>query len=65
MIRGLSESTRKQLLHVSSRWPKAINTTLWPYALRTSSYLRNHMPRDEGVSPMENFTGVPVTHGAQ
>eukprot|EP00957_Ditylum_brightwellii_P158551 12068705-Ditylum_brightwellii.AAC.1 len=65
MIRDLSESTRKQLLHALFRWPKEVNTILWPYALRTSSYLRNHMPIDEGVSPMEKFTGVPVTYGAQ
>eukprot|EP00957_Ditylum_brightwellii_P012993 981749-Ditylum_brightwellii.AAC.1 len=65
MIRDLSESTREQLLHALSRWPKAINITLWPYPLRTASYLRSHMPRDGGVSPMEKFTGVPVTHGAQ
>jgi hypothetical protein len=40
MIRDLQESTRKQLLHAKSRWPKAIELNLWPYALRLANHLQ-------------------------
>jgi hypothetical protein len=61
MIRDLQESTRKQLLHAKSRWPKAIEINLWPYALRLANHLRNSLPdRDDATSPIERFSRVQV-----
>jgi hypothetical protein len=61
MIRDLQESTRKQLLHAKSRWPKAIELNLWPYALRLANHLRNSLPdRDDATSPIERFSRVQV-----
>jgi hypothetical protein len=61
MIRDLQESTRKQLLHAKSRWPKAIELNLWPYALRLANHLRNLLPdKDDATSPIERFSRVQV-----
>ena len=34
-IRDLQETSRAALIHAKSRWPDAIETYLWPYALRS------------------------------
>jgi hypothetical protein len=61
MIRDLQESARKQLLHVKSRWPKAIELNLWPYALRLANHLRNSLPdKEDATSPIERFSRVEV-----
>ena len=38
-IRDLTEGARKQLLHATSRWSRAITLNLWPYSLRMQNYL--------------------------
>ena len=36
-IQDLQDHTRTPLLHATARWPAAISTYLWPYALRTAN----------------------------
>ena len=60
-IRDLSESARKQLLHARQRWPQAVSTALWPYALRHAAHLSNVLPTSkEGQSKLERFSGIKV-----
>ena len=60
-IRDLTESARKQLLHARQRWSAAVHLALWPYALRSASYLHNNLPvLDDGTSRLEKFSGIRV-----
>jgi hypothetical protein len=60
-IGDLSESARKQLLHARQRWPQAISTALWPYALRHAAHLSNVLPSGkDGKSKLELFSGIKV-----
>ncbi len=60
-IRNLSESTRKQLLHACQRWPQAVSTALWPYALRHTAYLGNILlTLPDGQSRLELFSSIKV-----
>ena len=53
-IRNLRDSARKMLLHAISRWPKAINIHLWPYALRQASHVSNMIPDNiDGSSKLD------------
>ena len=61
-IRDLSKQARKQLLHTQARWPEATNVALWPYALRSASYLLNSLPNAKhGHSPLEVFSATKVS----
>ena len=60
-IRDLSEGACKQLLHARQRWPQAVSTALWPYALRHAAHLSNVLPTGkEGKSKLELFSGIQV-----
>ncbi len=60
-IRKLSEGTRKQLLHARQRWPQAVSTALWLYALRHAAHLSNVLPTGkDGKSKLELFSGIKV-----
>eukprot|EP00980_Cylindrotheca_fusiformis_P019195 scaffold6521_cov93-Cylindrotheca_fusiformis.AAC.3 len=63
-IRDLQEAARTALLDAKSRWPKAISTALWPYALRYANDVFNVTPHlrgpHAGTTPLELFAGVPV-----
>ena len=59
-IRDLRESARKQLFHAISKWPGAIITQLWPYALRNAAHVANNMPTRHGSSPIELFASTEV-----
>ena len=60
-IRDLSEAARKQLLFAKSRWPDAVDMSLWPYALRQAAYNDNVVPRnDEGLSKLDLFGNLRV-----
>ena len=60
-IRDLQEKTRKQLQHAKSRWPSAVELSLWPYALRQATHLRNCLPNKEDASlPLERFSKTSV-----
>jgi hypothetical protein len=60
-IRDLSESARKQLLHAHQRWPAAVHTALWPYALRNAALMHNILPTlEDGSSWLELFSSIWV-----
>ena len=43
-IRELQELARTQLIHANRRWPQAITSNLWPYALRHANDCVNNTP---------------------
>ena len=58
-IRLLQEMTRTNLIHAKRRWPQAISTNLWPYALRMANNAWNQAPnpRDKSnLSPEQRFS---------
>jgi hypothetical protein len=60
-IRDLRESARTMLLHAIARWPEAVTTRLWPYALRYAAEVRNRLvDKKDGSSPLERFSSVKV-----
>jgi hypothetical protein len=60
-IRDLQDSARTQLIHAKHRWPKAIETCLWPYAMRYANVVHNSTTQRDGrPSPLELFSKVPV-----
>ena len=48
-IRDLTDQARKMLLFALSRWPQAIDLSLWPYAFRTAAFIHNHTPQQIGI----------------
>ena len=51
------------LLHAISRWPKAINIHLWPYALRQASHVSNMIPDNiDGSSKLERFAQINISN---
>ena len=57
-IQDLQNAARTMLLHAERQWPGAINSHLWPYALRMASDVYNHAPRAlSEAAPIELFTG--------
>ena len=59
-IRDLREHARTSLLHAMDKWPSAITTHLWPYALRHAAAIHNSLPRKDGRSAIELFSNVDV-----
>jgi hypothetical protein len=60
-IRDLQEKARTNMLHAKQRWPSAISTNLWPYALRLANDVHQATPqKGTGISPLERFTGAEV-----
>jgi hypothetical protein len=63
-IRDLKEQARTMLLHAQHHWPDAIETSLWPYALRYACAIFNDAPTLKGqnkdCTPLELFTGTKV-----
>eukprot|EP00978_Attheya_sp_CCMP212_P015453 scaffold39891_cov70-Attheya_sp.AAC.1 len=58
-IRDLTEQARTILLFAQNRWPVAISTNLWPYALCSANDSINHAPHlMDKVIPIEAFTGT-------
>ena len=45
-IRDITEGARTALLHASHRWPKAIDASLWPAALKNYVNIRNNLPTE-------------------
>ena len=41
-IRDLQEAARTSLIHTKRRWSNAIDTHLWPYALRLANHVHSH-----------------------
>ena len=62
-IRELQELARTQLIHANRRWPNAITSNLWPYALRHASDCVNNTPNLQSASkltPQQLFTATTV-----
>jgi Reverse transcriptase (RNA-dependent DNA polymerase) len=60
-IRTLQELARCQLLHAKLRWPTAISTCLWPYAIKNVVDILNDTPNKfQKVSRTENFAKTEV-----
>lgn len=62
-IRDLQELARTMILHARQRWPSAITTNLWPYALRMANEVSNLTPilvGQDHVSPIELFAQVEI-----
>jgi hypothetical protein len=61
-IRDLTDQARTILLFSQNRWPGAITTHLWPYALRAANDSLNNSPRlSDKVIPIEAFTRQKTT----
>jgi Reverse transcriptase (RNA-dependent DNA polymerase)/GAG-pre-integrase domain len=60
-IRDLQDLSRTSILFAATRWPNAISTNLWPYALLKSNVvLNNTLPPSADKSPIEKFAGVKI-----
>jgi hypothetical protein len=60
-IRDLQDLARSSLIHAIKRWPDAINTHLWPYALRKANNTINlAVPKNQIHTPIELFSGSNV-----
>ena len=60
-IRELQDLSRTMLLHANSRWPEAVNSHLWPYALRLACEAFNEAPTAHlKRAPVEIFTKTAV-----
>lgn len=61
-IRDLQDLARSSLIHAHSKWPDAVSTHLWPYALRHANECINNTPfKDKQHSPIELFSGMRQT----
>jgi hypothetical protein len=55
-IGDLQRRATTLLLHAQRRWPDAINTHLWTYAIRAANDSRNYAPTNENdTCPMSRF----------
>ena len=60
-IRELQEHARTMLIHANKRWPSAITTNLWPYALRMANEILNATQNNvTGNIPINAFTGSNI-----
>jgi Reverse transcriptase (RNA-dependent DNA polymerase)/GAG-pre-integrase domain len=60
-IRDLQDLARSSLIHAIRRWPDAVNTHLWPYALRKANNSYNlSLPINQETTPIELFAGSNV-----
>jgi hypothetical protein len=59
-IRQLHDLARTSLLHAIHMWPQAVNTFLWPYAVRKAADDINNIPSSgAGTYPTARFSGLP------
>jgi hypothetical protein len=63
-IRDLKEQSRTILIHAEHHWPDAVNTSLWPYAMRNACHIFNDSPTLKGPhkdrTPSEVFSGISI-----
>ena len=59
-IRTVVERGRTNFIHAATKWPKALPTDLWTFAVNYSVHQWNHTPRpDLGfMTPTEKFQGI-------
>jgi transposase InsO family protein len=56
-IGDLQRRATALLLHAERRWPDAINSHLWPYAMRAANDSRNNFPNKNSLEcPISKFT---------
>jgi hypothetical protein len=62
-IRDLQDAARTMMLHAKQRWPSAVTTHLWPYALRMANDIANSAPslKNNHVSPIELFSQSDIS----
>jgi hypothetical protein len=61
-IRELQDHARTMLIHANKRWPTAIDTHLWPYAIRTANDVLNSAPDlKREFAPIEAFSQTRIT----
>lgn len=60
-IGDVTQGTRTSLLHASHRWPKAINSSLWPSAMKNYVNLRNSIPSTFVVGGKQGRQKLPDT----
>ena len=57
----MQDHARTMLIHANKRWPAAINTHLWPYALRMANDIMNATPNlKTGKVPLNIFAGTNI-----
>ncbi|KAI2513028.1 hypothetical protein MHU86_1319 [Fragilaria crotonensis] len=56
-IRDLQDRASTMIVHAKHRWPTAITSNLWPYALRLANEGSRCIPIKEGKNPLQLFTG--------
>jgi hypothetical protein len=63
-IRELKEQSRTMLIHAEHHWPDAVNTSLWPNAMRNACSLFNDSTTLKGPhkdkTPSEVFSGINI-----
>ena len=61
-IRDLQDIARAMMLHAKQRWPAAIATSLWPYAIRMANEMANYTPTKtcKSSAPIEIFSQVDI-----
>ena len=59
-IRTISNMARAMILHSSAHWKQGIDPSMWPMAVKYASYLYNHLPRSNEISPSDVFFGSRV-----
>ena len=67
-IRELQDLARTMMIHANRRWPSAIETYLWPYALRLANEQVNNTPlltRDDNSTPISLFSSSIVQINAK
>ena len=56
-IRDLQEAARTALIHAKKRWPSAIETSLWPFALQNANEVANYTVNlQTGKVPIHEFS---------
>ena len=59
-IRTISNMARAMILHASAHWKHGIDASMWPMAVKYSTYIYNALPRTNGISPCDLFFGTRV-----
>jgi hypothetical protein len=59
-IQTASNMARARILHAVTHWKDGINSTLWPMAVKYSSYLHNHLPNSRWLCPADLLQGSTV-----
>ena len=57
-VQTVSECARALMLHAALHWYHEVISELWPMAVDYAIYLYNHLPNEQGIAPIDLFTGV-------